>query len=121
MRLTGRIHGYQLLPVTDGNTPTVSDWQRGEEGSLTSRQKMGLVERQRSLLCRPGPHRIATHEREHEERIKAQALKSTAYLLQQVSEQPVLEDDAKRYCGHHLLQIAHGMLVHAQPRKLYLT
>ena len=72
MRLTSRIHANQFLPVTDGNTPTVSDSQRGEEGSLTSRKKMGLVERQRSLLARSGPHRIAIHEGEHEERIEAQ-------------------------------------------------
>jgi hypothetical protein len=48
-------------------------------------------------------------------------LKLIAYLLQQVSEHPVPEDDAKRYCRHHLFQIAHRMLVLAQPRKLYLT
>jgi hypothetical protein len=48
-------------------------------------------------------------------------LELIAYLLQQISEHPVPEDGAKRYCRHHLLQKAHWMLVLAQPRKLYLT
>ena len=49
----------------------------------------------------------------------ASKLKLITYLLQQLPEHPVPEDDPKRYRGHHLLQIAHWMLVLAQPRKLY--
>src|SRR5260370_7868991 len=48
-------------------------------------------------------------------------LKLSAYLLQQVPEHPIPEDDAKRYRRHHLLKIAHWMFVLAQPRKLHFN
>ena len=52
-------------------------------------KKWGSIERQRSLLFRSGPHKIAIREVRHEEPIEPQKL--IAYLLQQVSEHPVPE------------------------------
>src|SRR5216684_3361082 len=70
MRLTERIRRNHFLPVTDEYHAAVSDLKRGEKGTLTSRQKMGPFERQRSQLWRPDPHRITIHDGDHEEHIK---------------------------------------------------
>ena len=41
MRLTGRIHGYQFLPVTDGNTPWLATGNEVRKAHLQAGKKWG--------------------------------------------------------------------------------